>query len=63
VFCSHTNAIPVGIDQWGRASKKYDGSDVHLLQRQKKSSYLLCFIFAFVFIFSSTFLARVLGVS
>ena len=41
----------------GRREKKRDESDVHLLRRLKKSSYLLCFIFY------RFFSARFLGVS
>jgi hypothetical protein len=45
----------------GRREKKNDESDVHLPQRQKKSSYLLYFIFIFIFIFYRFFLKALFG--
>jgi hypothetical protein len=45
----------------GRRGKKNDESDVHLPQRQKKSSYLLLLRFIFVFIFLSTFFKAFFG--
>jgi hypothetical protein len=45
----------------GGRKKKNDESDVHLPQRQKKSSHLLCFVFVFIFIFYRIFLRAFFG--